>query len=144
MLLPLRYKELSAQKGSSIRTVGLNTLGFFRQDALSALAALGDSSIAVLGGDVYIVEETTVRTTRDSWHVQRRPSESLNDYLYRTRDAARIFVETYADWKTASPKLAALNAKGVYIEKYSQKPVNESSILFTFALSELGVTPVVS
>ena len=142
MLLPSAYKQISSQKGHSLETVGHKGVAFTREDALAALAALSGSSIAVPGGDVYKMEGTRVRTTRDSWYVDRKKSEPLSNYLRTSRDAARVFVETYPDWKVASPKLAALDAKGVYIEKYSKPDSRDCSFLFTFTLSELGVTPV--
>jgi len=136
--IPRTFQELLDRNGHPLKAIGINEIALTQGDGLSAIATLMGSRVAILGGDVYRVEKNRITPTKDSWHVDRQSLEEGEDqYIRRTHDAARKFLETYPSPKDSSV-LSTLGAKGVYIERYpsSYRPGN-SSILFTLVLKEL-------
>ncbi len=141
MLLPDAYQAFLTRKGHRLGAIGVNAVALSRDDALAALQALSGSQVAVLGGDVYQVQGSLIKVTRDSWYARRRDSESTAEYVRRTQEAAWHFVETYPDSKLSSI-LAPFGAHVVRIESYATHDAQGSEIIFAFVLSELGVTPI--
>lgn len=78
------YKELHRKKGISLKDLGVEESGLYRDDALRAIEQFRISSVPILGGDVYFELEGGLQPAYANWHVDRSETESLGDFVARS------------------------------------------------------------
>lgn len=81
--------------GISLHDLGTNNWALDRPAALAAIDHLGAMRVPILGGDVYRLENGAMRSLYDSWHCDRRLTETDSDFLERSIAQARNYVEKY-------------------------------------------------
>lgn len=75
---------------------GINNWALTKSQALEALDKLLNLNIAVLGGDVYETRGDYIQPNYDNWYSDRQPGESKEDYLNRSIEESRTYIERYA------------------------------------------------
>jgi hypothetical protein len=81
--------------GRLLDEVGVHNWALSRDDALAALTKFAEMGIAVLGGDVYFVNNAVVELSYDNWYCNRDEHESDFAYVERSIVAARSYIEKY-------------------------------------------------
>lgn len=95
------YAQLLATKGVSLGKLGLREVALRREDALGAIRALRESSVPILGGDVYFEQQGNVEPAYANWYVDRQDAESRKDFADRSCSKAESYV---AGFPTATDK----------------------------------------
>jgi len=94
--------ELAA-RALDVASGSFHDAGWSRDDALDVLVALHGSTLAVLGGDVYVRQPWGFAATTESWSCERAPGEATADYAIRSREWAKGFVLDYRGDHDAEP-----------------------------------------
>lgn len=81
--------------GRPLEDVGVRNWALTQEDALAALTKFARIGIAVLGGDVYSVNNGVVESNYDNWYCNRNDDESDSAYVERSIAAARNYIENY-------------------------------------------------
>lgn len=84
------------QRGVSLDALGLDEVGWRKNDALEILQTLSVSNIAILGGDVYRRAADSWRATGDSWYCNHRPDESYERFALRSQEKAEEYIRAYS------------------------------------------------
>jgi hypothetical protein len=92
MTMMENYSQLLATKGVSLDNLGLREVALRREDALSAIRALRESSVPILGGDVYFAHQGNVEPAYANWYVDRQDAESRKDFADRSCSKAESYV----------------------------------------------------
>ncbi|MGE5409829.1 MAG: Imm40 family immunity protein [Clostridiales bacterium] len=80
---------------------GINNWALTKPQALKVLEQFESSNIAVLGGDVYEREGNHFQIIYDNWCCDPLPNDTKAEYIKRTIEKARIYIEQY---NTNSPR----------------------------------------
>lgn len=81
--------------GRSLKEVGVRNWALSREDSLAALTKFAELGIAVLGGDVYVVNGRFVESSYHSWYCSRDELESDSAYVERSISIARNYIVNY-------------------------------------------------
>lgn len=93
--LPNAIPRDLAARAIPLDSLGLMEFAWTREDAERTISALEGSGVAILGGDVYHAMLDGIKITYDNWTCNRNDSESNSDYVARSHDASRNFIDTY-------------------------------------------------
>jgi hypothetical protein len=91
------YTIFETENGRSLRGAGINAVGFERTNALHALDVLRKCGAAVVGGDVYSMQDDQPSLTYDNWSIEQLPGEDFLAYCQRSIAAAENFVSNYRE-----------------------------------------------
>jgi hypothetical protein len=92
-----RYAQLLAEKGVALDKLGLREVALRREDALSAIQALKESSVPILGGDMYFDHQGGVEPAYANWYVDRQGAESRKEFAERSCLKAKDYVASFPD-----------------------------------------------
>jgi hypothetical protein len=81
--------------GVSLESIGIKNWALNKTDALNAIKMLENSRIPVLGGDVYKLVGNAVEQTYDNWYCNQEAGESNDDFLCRSLNTARKYIDDY-------------------------------------------------
>lgn len=81
--------------GKYLEDVGVRNWALARDVALKALNKFLERDVAVSGGDVYLSDGTEIELSYDNWSCEPRNEESESDFLHRSIEEAREFIERY-------------------------------------------------
>jgi len=101
MIMTEDYAQLLATRGVSLGKLGLVEVALRRDDALGAIRVLKESSVPILGGDVYFEQQGNVEPAYANWYVDRQDAESRKDFADRSCLKAESYV---ADFPKAMDK----------------------------------------
>jgi hypothetical protein len=93
--LPAELPGSLTSRGIAVTTDGLVDVGWLRDDALEIVRALRGTTVAVVGGDVFVRQAWGFAATTECWNCERAPGESTPDFSSRSRDWAREFLTEY-------------------------------------------------
>lgn len=79
----------------SLEDIGINGIAYSRNKALKIAEKYYHSNRAILGGDVYKLENGRIELTSDSWYCDRNSSETLSEYTTRCYLAATDYISKY-------------------------------------------------
>lgn len=83
-------------RGRSLSDVGVRNWALSRADALSAIDEFERiGGVALLGGDVYEQRTSIVKSNRDNWHCDRATHESDQEFVRRSLDLSKKYIEKY-------------------------------------------------
>lgn len=105
------YEIFAREHGRSLAAAGVKSFGFERKPALAALAALRESGLAVLGGEVYSAGNGELRLTYDNWSTERRSAESFDDFQTRSLAAAEHYISNYRESEQAATLYALVECE---------------------------------
>ncbi len=81
--------------GFSLESLGIKNWALSRQKILQVLEQLRELQVPILGGDVYKLVNGVLRSTYDNWYCEPLPNESLLDFVERSIDQAKQYIESY-------------------------------------------------
>ncbi|MEK5389039.1 Imm40 family immunity protein [Margalitia sp. FSL K6-0131] len=89
--LPNTIKSLAI----SLDELGITDLAWKWGDVQHVIEFLKQNDFAILGGDVYIIENNQINTTYDSWYINRGPGESWYDYINECEKKTIEYINEY-------------------------------------------------
>jgi lipoprotein NlpI len=95
MTMTENYAQLLATRGVSLDRLGLRAVALRRDDALAAIKALRESSVPILGGDVYFEHGENVESAYANWYVDKQDTESRTDFAARSCSKAENYVASF-------------------------------------------------
>ncbi len=95
MDLPAELPGPLTSRGIAVKTDDVIDVGWLRDDALEVVRALHGTTVAIVGGDVFVRQAWGFTATTESWNCERAPGESTPDYSIRSRDWASEYVAGY-------------------------------------------------
>lgn len=90
-----QYEHILSTKGVSLQGLRLRDLGLRTDDALSAISALKESLVPILGGDVYLEQLGSVRPGYANWYVDRRDQETRHEFVVRSCLEAEDYIAKF-------------------------------------------------
>lgn len=95
MSSPQAFHDFVDIHGVHLGIPGISEVGLRKRDALEALRLLRQTSVPVLGGDVYSHNGHSAEPAYANWGCGRRPGEGVGDYAKRSLDQAEAYVNRY-------------------------------------------------
>lgn len=89
------YEQILAAKGVSLGKLGLREVALRREDALDAIQAFRESSLPILGGDVYFEQQGNVEPAYANWYVDRHDGESREEFADRSCSRAEKYIADF-------------------------------------------------
>ena len=84
-------KEL-LKKGISLLSLGINEYAWDKDNIKDIFEELSKRKIGILGGDVYKIENETIKMTFDSWYMNKDSSE---EFYQKSKLRALRYIEDY-------------------------------------------------
>lgn len=84
-------KEL-LKKGISLLSLGINEYAWDKDNIKDIFEELSKRKIGILGGDVYKIENETIKMTFDSWYMNKDSSE---EFYQKSKLRALSYIEDY-------------------------------------------------
>ena len=81
--------------GFYLKSIGINNWALDKEQALTALDEAEEKGIAVLGGDVYEIVEGVPESNYDNWFCEPFEGELFSDFVVRSIDETRKYLENY-------------------------------------------------
>lgn len=99
MKLPEAYAQIQSKKGLSLGAMnpGSHEVALPRQAAIEALSTLTliGQRVAVLGGDVLMQEDGSLKYVYASWYCSKQDGESVDEYAERSLQYALSYVSNF-------------------------------------------------
>lgn len=80
---------------TSLAPLGVNGFAYSKTEALIIAEEYYHSNMAILGGDVYKLENGKIKLTYDSWYCDRNSTETISEYVNRSYQIARDYISRY-------------------------------------------------
>lgn len=87
--------ESIISSGLALHYIGISNWALSKEQALDALDKFEAEKIAVLGGDVYELNDGEPESNYDNWYCDREPDEPLENYVDRSINKARTYISNY-------------------------------------------------
>jgi hypothetical protein len=84
------------KSGRSLANLGVRNFALSRAGSLIALSLFQAAGIAVLGGDVYLLDSNSIEATYDNWHCDQGSSESDEEFLKRSITISKDYIQSYS------------------------------------------------
>ena len=81
--------------GVSLESIGVKNWALSKEDAVKALDKFNELQIPILGGDVCEKINEVIQYNYDNWYCDRQPNESQFDFVNRSIDKARDYINNY-------------------------------------------------
>ena len=81
--------------GLSLESLGIKNWALSRQKVLQVLEQFRELQVPILGGDVYRLVNGALRSNYDNWYCDELPNEFLSDFVIRSIDKAKQYIESY-------------------------------------------------
>jgi len=82
--------------GRPLADLGVRNYALSQSESLIALSLLNEMGVAILGGDVYALNENSIEETYDSWHCDQDKLESDKEFLKRSIAISLNYIQTYS------------------------------------------------
>ena len=89
--------ESIMSNGISLHKIGISNWALTKKQALDAIDKFESESVFVLGGDVYQLNNGVPEPNYDNWYCEREENESLEHYLNRCLNEARVYISHYVN-----------------------------------------------
>ncbi len=83
------------KNGLSLKEIGVNNWALRKNDALKVLQKFEEMQVAILGGDVCELKDGIIQYNYDSWHCDRLKEESDHDFVMRSIQDTKRYIEVY-------------------------------------------------
>lgn len=87
-------KELT-ESARSLEHLGISELAWNWKSAIKAIEFLSNNNCAILGGDVYDLNDDELNVTSDSWYFNKSEARSDQDYLIESSKRAITYINQY-------------------------------------------------
>ena len=79
-----------------LQEIGTNQLAWPREAAVRVVAHLAEHGLAILGGDVLVIEGGRPAYTYDNWYVpKKKPADPWEEYVAGARETATSYITKY-------------------------------------------------
>ncbi|MCS1350905.1 Imm40 family immunity protein [Mechercharimyces sp. CAU 1602] len=95
--LPNDYPEELLSKACRLDSVGVHNYVWGKDDALKVMDYLTKIGFAILGGDVYRLENDGFRVTYDNWYCNKDDNETWDEYVLKSKKIAIGYIEKYSE-----------------------------------------------
>lgn len=92
-----REIDFILNNGVLLKNNGVHNWALSREAALIALEQLSAMSVAVLGGDVYLMTAEGLKVSYDNWYCNRETAESEKNYVMRSIATAVRYIKNYQE-----------------------------------------------
>jgi len=82
-------------RGIRLHDFGVNNWILDKNQALDVINELETLKIPILGGDIYEFDNGIPRPNYDNWYCDRQSGESWDDYVYRSINHSRTYINNY-------------------------------------------------
>lgn len=79
----------------SLKELGITDLAWKWEDIHHVIEFLKKNGYAILGGDVYFIENNQIETTYDSWYINRETGKSWCDYIKESEKVTVDYINEY-------------------------------------------------
>lgn len=87
----------------SLKHLGIEGYAFPDQEALKIVQLCKLLLIPILGGDVYILTDSTIEDLDDSWYYDRTQNESYYNYVQNSCNRSESYIRTYKNHSCDRP-----------------------------------------
>lgn len=94
----------------SLSPLGIETYAYSKDQALQIISELRDSCIAILGGDVYCLNNGIIMDSYDNWYCNLEPRESPEHFVERSYFIAKKYIENYQENGSGKPLFSIVSA----------------------------------
>ena len=91
------------RRGLVLASLGLDERAWKPADALKLLDILMSANIAVLGGDVYVLDNGEIERTNENWYFNVKAGESSEDLVQRSFEVATKYIRQLQNSKMTNP-----------------------------------------
>lgn len=81
--------------GTSLSSIGVQNWALTKAASLSALRVFLELEVSVLGGDVCEIKDGLISYNYDNWYCEKEMGESDIDFVLRSNDKAREYIDAY-------------------------------------------------
>jgi hypothetical protein len=81
--------------GKSLFDIGINNWALTKSDSIFAIERFYSLEVPILGGDVYEIINGVLQSNYDNWYCDPLPGETRKDFVNRSINKARNYIETY-------------------------------------------------
>jgi uncharacterized protein (DUF1330 family) len=96
-------EQMLVAKGISLEELGLREVGLLRGDALQAVELLRESSVPILGGDVYFIRGEGVEQAFANWHTDEHTGEGRSEFAERSCRHTTKYIEAFPHREDVTP-----------------------------------------
>lgn len=90
--LSCEFSQELLKTGYNLTAIGISEIAWKCEDALNAINFLADRGYAILGGDVYMLNNGDIEPTCDSWYINKSANKCFID---QSRKAAIEYITQY-------------------------------------------------
>ncbi|MBE7539308.1 MAG: hypothetical protein HS122_12960 [Opitutaceae bacterium] len=105
------FFELLEAKGVPLQELGIRDIGLRLKDALLAVQKLRESSVPILGGDVYVKRGDKIQLAYANWHCDPMLGEPYSEYLARSWATTETYIKAYPQSEDATVLFALVIGK---------------------------------
>ena len=70
-------------------------MGIVSTKSFASFGTFRELQVPILGGDVYRLVNGALRSNYDNWYCDELPNEFLSDFVIRSIDKAKQYIESY-------------------------------------------------
>lgn len=88
-------KEISKQYNvnyTPLEKFGIDSVAFTIEDALKMVDAMENERTPILGGDIYVLDETGLQPAYLNWHFERTNSMNMTSFVHDSCACAREYL----------------------------------------------------
>lgn len=90
-------ERLLAPNSYSLESIGVNGIAYPKNEAIKIVDCYLQSNTPILGGDVYILENGTIKSSNDSWYCDSNDLEKQSDYVIRSHKETIEYITKYPE-----------------------------------------------
>ena len=79
----------------SLKNLGVEGYAFPYQEALKLVQICKLLAIPILGGDVYSMNNSTIKNSDNNWYYDRAPHESYYEYVQNSCNKSESYIRTF-------------------------------------------------
>jgi hypothetical protein len=91
------YEALLAEKGIDLSDLSIAGSALRREDAFTAIKLLQRDSVPLLGGEVFLKENSKISFPVDLWTCEQKRGDTIHAYAIRSGEDTRAYITRLGD-----------------------------------------------
>ena len=87
------------KKSISLISLGIHEIAWKRAEVLEVIEEINKKRKPILGGDIYKKDNGLMCPTYDNWYCELNPNENIEDFVIRSIDYSKKYIESYKECK---------------------------------------------
>lgn len=79
----------------SLESLGIDGIAYPIEYAIQLIDMVKNKNVAILGGDLYRMKDSSIESTYDNWYCETLPIERLSDFVQRSHVTAKEYLTSY-------------------------------------------------